>query len=379
MSANNKRDYYEVLGVARGASDEEIRKSFRKLVRQYHPDVNKSPDAEAKIREINEAYEVLSDSQKRAAYDRFGHAGANGFPGGMGGFEGFGNVSDIFETIFSTMGASATSARRGPQRGAHLRYDMTLTFEEAVFGVDKEIEVPRLDVCDVCSGSGAEPGSQPEICPECNGRGEKRRVQSSIFGQYVNVAVCERCNGEGRVISTPCHKCHGQGRVRVTRHLIVHVPAGVDNDQQIRLSGEGEAGLRGGPPGDLYVVLTVKPHPVFQRQGNDIVCEIGINIAQAALGDEIEVPTLDESQKEKIRIPAGTQNGRIIRMRDKGIPYLRAAGRGDQQVIIRVDVPKQLNDQQRKLLTQLAESFGTPVTPQDKGFMGKIKDALGVD
>lgn len=374
MSAT-KRDYYEILGVPREASGDEIRKAYRRLARQYHPDVNKSPDAEARFKEINEAYEVLSDEQKRTAYDRFGHAGPQlgGF-GDMGGFSGFG---DIFEDLFAGFGMRPRAAKRGPRRGADLRLDLNITFEEAVFGVEKELEVPRQETCPRCQGSGAEPGTSPIRCPQCNGTGEVRRVQQSILGSFVNVTTCPRCNGEGEVVMSPCTECHGQRQVQVTHKISVMIPAGVDDETRVRLEGQGEAGLHGGPPGNLYVVLHVQPHPYFQRQDYDILLELPINIVQAALGDEIEVPTLDGPQK--INVPPGTQHGKVIKLKGKGVPRLQRGGRGDQIVIIRVVVPTGLDERQKQLLRELGKSLRKEnIPPADKSFFDKVKDALGV-
>ncbi|MGQ9676763.1 MAG: molecular chaperone DnaJ [Chloroflexota bacterium] len=374
MSA--KRDYYDVLGVSRGASEDDIRRAFRRLARQYHPDVNKEPGAEARFKEINEAYEVLCDPQKRRNYDVFGHAGTRGFDVGAGGFENFG-FEDIFETFFG-MGR-ATTTRRAPQRGADLRYDLTISFEEAVFGCEKELEIPRWEQCGDCNGTGAEPGSQPTRCPKCNGSGELRHAQRSIFGQFVNITVCDRCHGEGSILTTPCQKCRGTGRVRSTRRIVVTIPAGVDDNARIRLSGEGEMGTRQGPRGDLYVHLNVQPHQFFKRQGNDLICEVPINFTQAALGDVIEIPTVD-GPKAKVRIPAGTQSGSVFRVKDKGVPYLGSDGRGSLQVRVTVEIPKTLTEEQRALLVKLSKSFGLSVTPQDgKRFLGKVKDVLGVE
>jgi molecular chaperone DnaJ len=376
--ATTKRDYYEVLGVARNASEDELKRAFRKLARQYHPDVNKSPDAEVRFKEIGEAYEVLSDPQKRRIYDQFGHAGldSQGY-GGAQGFEGFGSFADIFEqfdTFFGSAGRGRT--RRSPQRGADLRYDLTITFEEAVFGTEKTLEIPRFETCGVCKGSGAEPNTEPTICPQCKGSGEMRRVQQSVFGQFVNVTTCGRCHGEGRIISTPCHACHGQGRVRKTRKLTVKIPAGVDSGQQIRLSGEGESGPKGGPAGNLYVVLEVKPHRFFKREGSDIFYELPISFAQAGLGDQVEVPTIDGS--EVLTIPAGTQTGKTFRLREKGIPHLRGMGRGDQYVTVRVRTPTQLSPRERYLFEELAKLEEHQIKPSERGFFDKVKDSLGI-
>lgn len=378
---SNKRDYYEVLGVAKGASPEEIKKSYRQLARKYHPDVNKEPDAEDKFKEINEAYEILSDDQKRGMYDRFGHAGVGG-AGGFGGFQDFGGFRDpfeIFEEVFGGLGGFSRSRRQrgGPRRGADLRYEMTLEFEEAVFGVEKEIEVPRQETCNTCNGNGVEPGTSPIRCPECNGTGEIRRQT----GFFINIGTCPRCQGRGEIITSPCRECRGQGRIVKTRRLSVKVPAGVDNGTQIRLSGEGESGTLGGPPGNLYVVIRVKPHEYFRRNEETIHLELGINITQAALGDEVEVPTLDG--KEMMTIPAGTQTGDTIRLRGKGVPRLRRdgsnMGRGDQIVTLQVRTPTNLSKEQRHLLLELGKTLDREVIPQkEKSFFDRIRDALGM-
>ena len=378
-----KRDYYEVLGLSRNASVDDIKKTYRKLAFQYHPDRNPDNGAAERFKEIKEAYEVLSDSDKRARYDQFGHAGVDGNFAGMGGMGGFGGFNsgfpfgDIFETFFGAgTGAGTSSARRrAPQRGTDLRFDLTIDFDQAIFGVEKELEIPRLEVCHVCSGSAAEPGTQPVRCSRCNGTGEIRRVQQSILGQFVNVTVCSTCRGEGTVISTPCHNCHGQGRERVTRRIRVQIPAGVDDGTQIRLTGEGEPGANNGPRGNLYVVVSVKAHRYFRREGNDIVIDLPINLSQAALGTEVEVPTVDGPSP--LKIPPGTQPGRVLRMRGKGVPYLQDRGRGDQLVRISVQVPTNLTDKQRKLLKDLGETLGKTVTPQEnKGFFEKVGEKV---
>jgi molecular chaperone DnaJ len=371
----DRRDYYEVLGVSRDASQEEIKKAFRRLARQYHPDVNRTKEAEEKFKEINEAYEVLSDPEKRAAYDRFGHAGvgvgAGATSGPFGGFADFG--FDLFETLF---GMGTRSARTGPQRGADLRFDITISFEEAFSGVDREIEVPRLETCPRCRGRRAEPGSQVARCPTCNGTGEIRRVQRSFLGQFVTVTSCDQCGGEGWMLVEPCRECHGSGLVRRVHRFSVHIPAGVDDGAQIRLTGEGEAGLRGGPPGNLYVVVHVRPHPTFRREGDDLLMDLEINVAEAALGDEVEINGMGE--RLILRIPAGTQNGRVFRFREKGFPRLRAGGRGDLLVRVNVKVPTNLTEEQKRLFRELARTFGrVPSGDGDKGLIDKMKDALG--
>lgn len=366
-----KRDYYDILGVSRSSSDAEIKRAYHSLARQYHPDLNKSPGAEQRFKEINEAYEVLGDRRKRAEYDRWGHAGiGRGFATDFGGF-GF---SDIFEDLFG-FGGMRTAARRAPHRGADLRYDLTLTFEEAAFGCTKEIEITRMETCPICHGTGADASSAPIRCPQCNGTGEVRRVRQSVFGSFVNVSTCGRCGGEGEVVSTPCGECRGQKQVRVTKRISVDVPAGVDDGTQIRLSEEGQAGLRGGMSGNLYVVISVRKHPYFKRQNNDVFLELPINVAQAALGDEIELPTLDG--EENLIIPAGTQTGETFRLRRKGIPYLRGEGRGDQLVTVYVVTPKKLTPEQRQLFEELGKTLGKEVIPQgEKGFFDRLKDVL---
>jgi molecular chaperone DnaJ len=374
----SKRDYYEVLGIPRDADESAIKSAYRRLARQYHPDVNKSDDAEERFKEINEAHEVLSNAEKRQMYDRFGHAAAQGGFGQAGpgaGFGGFGGFGDIFEEFFGGFGGMRTGPR-GPERGDDLRYDIEITFQEAVFGTEKEIEIPRLETCPVCQGSGAEPGTKPIRCPQCNGSGEVRRAQQTILGSFVSVSACPRCNGEREIAPTPCTNCRGQKRVRVTRKLSVTIPAGVDDGMRIRLAGEGEPGGRGGPAGSLYVVLHVRPHPLFQRQEADILLELPVNIVQAALGAEIEVPTLDG--KTRLTVPAGTQHGAVFRLRGKGVPILRSTRRGDQLITVHVIVPEKLNDKQRKLLKELGETLGLESLGKDtRGLFEKLLDAVG--
>lgn len=368
-----KRDYYEILGVQRTADKEQIKKAYRRLARQYHPDVNSESGADEKFKEINEAYEVLSDEQKRAAYDRFGHAGVNPNGSGFQDFD-FGNVADIFEEFFG-MGRRR---RRGPRRGADLRYNLTITFEEAVTGIEKEIEITRSEVCTHCQGVGAEPGTQPSRCNHCNGSGEIRRTQQSILGSFVNVTACPVCNGSGEVIPHPCSVCNGAKQVRRKRSRRVRIPPGVDNNTQIRLTGEGELGVDGGPAGNLYVFIAVQSHPFFQRQGDDIMLDLEINVAQAALGDEITVPTVDGDTR--LTIPPGTQTGTVFRLPGLGMPRLQRPGRGDELVLIQVSVPKKLTEEQRDLFKRLAVTLSNnPVIPQrEKGFFSQLKEALGL-
>src|SRR5512136_273825 len=371
-----QRDYYEVLGVGRSASAEEIRGAFRKLARQYHPDVSQEPNAEERFKEINEAYAVLSEPEKRAAYDRFGHAGVQN----MGGVPDFTvDFADLFEEFFGGFGGfgrtSSRRARNAPRRGGDLQYNVDLTFEESIFGVDKEIEITRDEVCETCSGRGAEPGTNPVRCTTCNGTGEVRQVRQTLLGSMVQVSTCPVCNGQGETISTPCHTCSGRGLVRRNRKKVVSIPQGVDNGNQIRLAGEGQPGENGGPNGNLYLIIRVLSHKYFRRRENDILLDLNINIAQATLGAEVEVPTVDGSTK--LKIPAGIQPGKVLRMRGKGVPHLRGNGRGDQMVVVNVEVPKSLTSEQRRLMEQLAESLGSEVRPAERGFLDWLKDTLG--
>lgn len=372
-----KRDYYEVLGVSRDASPEEIKKAYRKLARQYHPDANPGDKtAEERFKEIAEAYEVLSDPEKRANYDRFGHAGVNGqgfggFGEGFGGFgTDFGGFGDLFDIFFG----GATRARRGPQKGADVRVDLEISFKEAAFGVEKDIRVMRVEECDHCGGTGAAPGSAPKKCPVCQGTGQVQFSQSTPFGRIMQTHTCDRCRGTGRIIEKPCGACNGSGLVRRPRTIHVKIPAGVDTGTRLRVPGEGEAGLRGGPRGDLYVYISVRPHRFFRREGNDVICEVPISFAQAALGDEIEVPTLDGTAK--IRVPEGTQHGTEFRLRGKGIPDLNGYGRGDQFVRVKVVTPTRLSERQKQLLREFAATFGENPSGEAKGFFEKVKDAF---
>ena len=379
----SKRDYYEVLGVSKTATQDELKKAYRKLARKYHPDLNKdTEEAAEKFKECNEAYSVLSDDQKRAQYDQFGHAafenggmgGGGGF-GGAGGFGGFGGsgMEDIFDMFFGGQGGRGGSrAKSGPQRGADLRFDLEITFEEAAFGLEKEINLYRDETCDHCHGEGAEPGSKVESCPECNGTGYVRFTQNTMFGQMVNERPCSRCKGEGKIISEPCKECRGKGTVKRNKKLKVKIPAGVDNGSRLRVSGEGEAGAKGGPSGDLYVYLYVKPHKFFERDGTTVLCEVPINIVQATLGADIKVPTLDG--QVTMKVPEGTQPGKVLRLKGKGIPSLRGGGRGDQLVRIKVVVPTKLSDKQKDALRKFADISKDNINPEEKSFMDKVKD-----
>ena len=349
-----KRDYYEVLGIPRDASHEDIKKAFRKLAFQYHPDRNRDDGASEKFKEVNEAYEVLSDENKRSAYDRFGHSGTdNIFGRGFEGFD-FGGFGDIFEAFF---GGSSTSSRRTARRGNDLRYSVSISFEEAALGCQKEIDITRTEVCSTCQGSRAKPGSRPSQCPTCNGTGQIRRVQRSLFGQFINTTTCGQCHGEGVLITETCRDCKGSGIQKHKRRISVKIPAGIDDGNGIRLTSEGHAGSNGGSPGNLYVVVSVAPHEFFTRDGDNVLFELPLNFAQAALGTEMQVPTLYGDTK--LKIPPGSQTGKYFRLKDKGIPHLHSGGRGDQMVIIRVVTPESLSKEQRKLFEELEKSLGT--------------------
>jgi molecular chaperone DnaJ len=369
----SNRDYYDILGIGRSASDDEIKAAFRKLARQYHPDVSKEPDAEEKFKEINEAYGVLSDPDRRARYDRFGREGL----GNIGGFHDYTvDFGDLFEEILGGFGFSTgRRSRRSPRRGRDLQMQVALTFEEAVFGVEKEIEFQREETCSRCNGSGAEPGTSPVRCSTCGGQGEVRQVRQTFLGQMVQTATCPTCNGRGEVISSPCSICRGGGLERKKVNKKVQIPGGVDTGTQIRLAGEGGPGVFGGPNGSLFLVLDVRPHQFFKRRENDILLNLDINVAQAVLGAEVMVPSLDG--EEKLKIPAGTQPGKVFHLRGKGVPYLRRKDRGDQLVIINVEIPSRLTKEQRELFEKLAATLGSAVKPKEKGFLDWLNEALG--
>ncbi len=368
------RDYYEILGVPRDASPDEIKAAFRRLARQYHPDVNDSPDAEEKFKEINEAYGVLSDPEKRARYDRYGRAGL----GDLGGMPDFTmDFADLFEELFGGFGFNVgrRARRRTPRRGRDLQMEVELTFEEAIFGVEKEVQFRRDEVCSTCGGSGAEPGTTPTRCATCGGSGEIRQVRQTFLGSLVQTSTCPTCGGSGEIISTPCHTCKGSGLERKKVRKRVRIPPGVDTGTQVRLPGEGQPGTYGGPNGDMYLLLRVKPHKFFRRREDDILLNLNINVAQAALGAEIEVPTVDGSTK--LRIPPGTQPGKVFRLRGKGVPHLRRNGRGDQLVIINVEIPTRLTREQRDLFEKLAATLGTSPKPKEKGFLDWLNETFG--
>ncbi len=367
-----KRDYYEVLELGKDASTDDIKKAYRKLARQYHPDVNKAADAEAKFKEVKEAYDVLSDDGKRATYDRYGHVDPNA---GMGGGADFGGFGDIFDMFFG--GGGGRRDPNAPQRGNDLQYTMTIEFKEAVFGKESEITIPRTESCDTCFGTGAKPGTKPENCSVCHGSGQQEVVQNTPFGRMVNRRACSNCSGTGKIIREKCGTCHGAGKVKKQRRIKVNIPAGVDDGAQIRMSGEGEGGLRGGQAGDLYIVLRVKSHDFFQREGDDIYCEVPLTFVQAALGDEIEIPTLTE--KVKLKIPAGTQTGMYFRLKGKGVPKLRGYGTGDQHVKVTIVTPTNLTEDQKDLLRQFGESNGQQTNEQSEhheSIFDKMKKAF---
>jgi molecular chaperone DnaJ len=368
-----KRDYYEVLGVGRQASADELKRAFRKIAMDSHPDRNPNDAvAHARFVEASEAYSVLSDPERRRSYDLFGHSAA----GAGGPAVDFSDMpfADIFDTFFG--GGFGARARQRSNRGDDLRYDLTITFEESFSGVEKQLELQRLATCDHCSGSGAEPGSGQETCPGCGGSGQIRRTAQSFFGQVVTQAACPTCGGAGKILKNPCAQCRGQGRLERAKRLAVKIPPGVDTGSQIRISGEGEAGLRGGQPGDLYVVLRVKPHAQLARHEQDVIFELRVNIVQAALGDRIEIPTLEGPVE--IAIPAGTQHGQSFRLHGRGMPDVRGGRRGDQYVVVQLVVPKDLDPEQKALLRKVGGLTGKPEKVA-KGFFEKLRDVISLD
>ena len=378
----NKRDYYEVLGVDKGADEATIKKAYRTLAKKNHPDANPNdPGAEERFKEINEAYQVLSNPQKRAQYDQFGHDGPQGGGfgdfsgfggGGFGGFGGFGGVEDIFNMF--TGGGFGGARQNGPVRGDDLRYDLTISFEEAAMGCEKEINLVRDEACPTCNGTGAKPGSKVDTCPTCNGTGQERVVTNTILGRMTNVQTCSRCRGSGKIITEPCQKCHGRGKVRVSKRRTVKVPAGIDNGQVLTIRGQGGLGERGGQPGDLLIVITVKPHKLFRRRDDDLYIEMPLTFTQAALGAELDVPTLTKPVKYKF--PEGTQPGQVFRLRDQGVAHLRGGGKGDLYVTAVVEIPKKLTNQQKELLRQFDDSASGSQYEKKKSFFDKLKDAF---
>jgi molecular chaperone DnaJ len=371
-SATSKRDYYEVLGVPRDASPQDLKSAYRKLALKLHPDKNPGdPEAEEKFKEAAEAYSVLSDPEKRQRYDAYGHAGLGGAPGfGAGGFDPsiFADFSDILGDFFGF-----GRRTRGPRRGADLRYDLELSLEEAVFGTETEIEIPRTDACPECGGSGAAPGTRPVSCPACSGKGQVI-IQQGFFSV---ARTCGRCRGTGKIVESQCRRCRGEGVVAVERRLQIKIPPGVDGGSQLRIAGEGEPGALGGPPGDLYVVLRVREHTFFKREGTSLFCEVPVNVAQAALGTTLEVPTLDGG-RAKVHVPEGSQSGTLLRVRGQGVPHLGSRGRGDLHVILRVVVPTRLSPEQRRLLEQLGKVLPVPdLKEKDRSFLDRLRDVLG--
>lgn len=373
-----KRDYYDILGISRSAQSDEIRKAYRRLARQYHPDINKDDGAEDKFKELNEAYEVLSNDERRAAYDRFGHAAFSGGGGGGDPFSGFSGGSpfgDLFESFFGGGFSRGGGRQRATPKGNDVRVHLDLSFEEAVFGVEREVKVTRFEPCDDCHGTRMRAGKQPPTCPQCGGSGEMRRVQNTVLGQIMTATPCDRCGGEGVTIDDPCPTCRGRGRVSKSQKIDVKVPQGVDEQSTLRISGQGEQ-VTSGVPGDLFVQLRIKPHPELGRTGKHILFDLPVNVAQAALGAELEIPTVDG--RVMFTVPAGTQPSQQFRLRGRGVPDLRGGSRGDQLVTIHVVIPTELGHEERELFATLNERLGDATMPKDKGFFSKVKDALGV-
>lgn len=388
--ADKPKDLYEILGVNKNATDDEIKKAYKKLAKKYHPDLN--PDdkkgAEQKMKEVNVAYDILKDPQKRAQYDQFGFAAFQGGTGGgansagfdfgdiFGGSSGGGfafDMGDIFETFFGGGGGSRRQRQQGPERGADLRYDLSINFEDAAFGKETTIKVPRMENCEECGGTGAAKGTSPETCPDCGGTGMRQTTTRTPFGMISNARPCERCHGTGKIIKNPCSHCHGEGKIRVERDIKVNIPKGVDNGTRLRIANGGQPGERGGASGDLYVYIRIKQHPIFSREDINVYCEIPITFVQAALGATVEAPTLEG--KIELKIPEGTQSGSVLRVKNKGIPRLRGEGRGDEFVKIKVLTPKNLSARQKKLLQDF-ESDGNDIKnhPEKKNFFDKLKE-----
>ena len=377
--ADNKRDYYEVLGVAKGASEDEIKKAYRQMAKKYHPDLNPGDkEAEARFKEVNEAYEVLSDSQKKARYDQYGHAGVD--PNfGAGGYQGYGfdgmdiDLGDIFSSFFGGGGARRSNPN-APRRGSDVSASVVISFEEAARGCKKQVDVRLVDTCSDCRGSGAAKGSAPKPCPACNGTGQERRQQRTPFGVIQTQSVCSRCRGKGKIIDKPCSTCSGTGQVRRPSSVGINIPAGIADGQVITIRGKGNAGTHGGPAGDLEIQVAVRPHPVFEREGYDVHCELPLTFAQMALGAEVQVPTLDGNVPYTVR--EGTQPGETFRLKGKGFPYINGRGRGDEVVRVTVEVPKNLTSEQKKLLHAFEESLGDKNYQKRRSFFDKLRDAF---
>ena len=377
--AEQKRDYYEVLGVSRGASEEEIKKAYKKMARKYHPDLNPGDKtAEEKFKEVNEAYEVLSDADKKARYDQYGHAGvdpnfgAGGFGGGFDGSFDFGDLGDIFGSFFGGgFGGGRRTNPNAPQRGESIRMSIAISFEEAAFGCEKAVTVERYETCDTCHGNGCAPGTSPEVCPDCHGTGTVQVRRQTPMGVFATSSPCPKCGGKGRIIHQPCKDCRGSGMVRKKKTIQASIPAGIDNGQTISIRGQGNAGKNGGPAGDLLITITVRPHELFRREGTSVLCEAPITFTQAVLGAELEIPTIDG--KVKYTLPEGTQSGTTFRLKGKGIPSINGRGRGDQYVTVYIETPKNLNKEQKEALKKFAETMGESNYEEQKKFFKKFK------
>ena len=377
--AEQKRDYYEVLGVSRGASEDEIKKAYKKMARKYHPDLNPGDKtAEEKFKEVNEAYEVLSDADKKARYDQYGHAGvdpnfgAGGFGGGFDGSFDFGDLGDIFGSFFGGgFGGGRRTNPNAPQRGESIRMSIAISFEEAAFGCEKAVTVERYETCDTCHGSGCAPGTSPEVCPDCHGTGTVQVRRQTPMGVFATSSPCPKCGGKGRIIHQPCKDCRGSGMVRKKKTIQASIPAGIDNGQTISIRGQGNAGKNGGPAGDLLITITVRPHELFRREGTSVLCEAPITFTQAVLGAELEIPTIDG--KVKYTLPEGTQSGTTFRLKGKGIPSINGRGRGDQYVTVYIETPKNLNKEQKEALKKFAETMGESNYEEQKKFFKKFK------
>ena len=377
--AEQKRDYYEVLGVSKGASEDEIKKAYKKMARKYHPDLNPGDkSAEEKFKEVNEAYEVLSDADKRARYDQYGHAGvdpnfgAGGFGGGFDGGFDFSDLGDIFGSFFGGgFGGGRRTNPNAPQRGESIRMAVTISFEEAAFGCEKEVTVERYEACDTCHGSGCAPGTSPEVCPDCHGTGTVQVRRQTPMGVFATSSPCPKCGGKGRIIHQPCKDCRGSGMMRKKKTIQASIPAGIDNGQTISIRGQGNAGKNGGPAGDLLVTITVRPHELFRREGTTVLCEAPITFTQAVLGAELEIPTIDG--KVKYTLPEGTQSGTTFRLKGKGIPSINGRGRGDQYVTVYIETPRNLNKEQKEALKKFAAAMGEDEASGQKPFFKKFK------
>jgi molecular chaperone DnaJ len=380
MSVSSKRDYYEILGVSRGATDDDLKKAYRTLARQYHPDVNKSEGAEAKFKELSEAYAVLSDPDKRARYDRFGHAGVGQGAGGFDAediFSQFGGFQDIFEAFFGGQTGGGRSRRRGPERGSDLRLDVEITFQDAFFGAEKTIDVQHYEKCEKCTGTGAKPGTHATTCNLCRGVGQIQQTQRTLFGQFAHVSTCPKCEGEGRMVEDPCGECRGAGRARKSKRLSVNIPKGSDSNLRLKLTSEGDVGPRGGPPGDLYLYLHLKADDRFQREDTELYVELPVSFAQLALGDEVEVPTMEAPHR--LKIPHGTQPGTEFVIKGLGFPELgdTRGRRGDLHVSVRLVVPTELNDEEKDLIRRFDDIHRKKAEQAGHGFMDFLKTVLG--